>query len=254
MTLPQYDSVLYKTNFVDQVIIRVDFLSPIKDLERDLPLQLSQSALSRFPIAEPRQAVAKEFQVSANEPVKEKNSSYTEWHFHGRNREKSLVILPSAIFISYKSYTKYEIVREDFLATLKSAFDTFKQAQPSRLGLRYINKITLSEPNPLEWARYINNKMLCLFSWTEDKAALTRLFHTLEFAYEDFNLRYQFGMQNPDFPAKIRQKIFTLDLDAYHQGPLEYSEIGSRCDAYHAQIQHYFEVTITDALREKMNA
>jgi uncharacterized protein (TIGR04255 family) len=248
-----YDGVIYKRNYVDQVIARVDFISPLSGIESSLPHKLSQAILTNFPIGEPRHAIAQELQIAPNQEVTAKKTSCTEWHFHGRNRDKTFVLLPGAVFLTRSKYETFELVRDEFVSLLNVFFEVFKEAQPSRMGLRYINKIQFPDGNPLEWAEYINPHMLALFEFPKDKATLSRIFHNLEFAFDDFSLRYQFGMHNPDFPAQIRKKLFTLDLDAYHQGPIEPAEIAISLNKYHECIQDFFEMSITNALRGKMN-
>lgn len=200
MTALSHDVISYKHNYIDQVIARVDFLSPLAGIESNVPQRLSQSILSSFPIAEPKQTAAQEVQIGPNLELASKRVDITEWHFHGRNREKTFVVLPSALFVTHSIYSNYESVRDEFTRLLEVCFDLFKEAQPSRLGLRYINKIHFPDGNPLDWNDYINNMLLSLFSFPEDKRRLSRIFHNLEFAFEEFNLRYQFGMNNPDFP------------------------------------------------------
>src|SRR5205823_1338147 len=119
--------------------------------------------------------------------------------FYGRNREKRFAILPSAVFIQYYKYERYENLREDFIGLLSVYLNHFHDAQPSRLGLRYINHVQLDEPNPLDWRQYFNPYLLSVFEFPHDKFAVSRAFNLLEFAFEDANLRYQFGMHNPDY-------------------------------------------------------
>lgn len=248
-----YDSVLYKRNYLDQVIARIDFISPLSGIESSLPQKLSQAILANFPIGEPRHAIAQELQIAPNQDVTTKQTPFTEWHFHGRNRDKTFVILPGAVFVTHSKYKTFEVVRDEFVNLITVFFEVCKEAQPSRLGLRYINKIQFQDGDPFEWAEYINPKILGLFEFPKDKTTLSRIFHNLEFTFDDFNLRYQFGVHNPDFPARIRKKLFTLDLDAYNQGPIEPAEIAISLNKYHECIQDLFEMSITSALRGKMN-
>jgi uncharacterized protein (TIGR04255 family) len=99
-------------------------------------------------------------------------------------------------------------------------------------------------------------ELLTLFHFPskEDQPALSRVIHNLELTFETFNLRYQLGMHNPDYPARIRQKIFLLDLDAYTQTTVDLRDIRRVLDTFHSAIQCYFEQSITNALRNVMNA
>ena len=155
-------NICYKRNFLSEVIARVDFLSPIKELEQHLPKSLSQKAKLNFPIAEPKKVVAQNVQIS-QQGVKSVHTEMTEWHFHGKDKDKTLTITPSTVYVRYTVYKSFEILREEFLTFLHEVFGEFPEAQGNRLGLRYVNNITLDEPNPLAWEAYLNNKMLSIF-------------------------------------------------------------------------------------------
>lgn len=205
-----------------------------------------------FPIAEPKKAIAQELRISPDE-LRQKRSELTEWHFHGRDRDKTLTIVPTAVFVEYTSYKDYETLKEEFLGALSVFFDHFVDVIGSRLGLRYINNITLNDGAPLSWEDYLNERMLCLFQFYQEPGFLARVFHNIELNFGDFNLRYQFGMHNPDYPAPIKKKGFILDLDAYCQSPQDYSDITANLDVFHSRIQELFEMSITDNLREILN-
>lgn len=249
------EKIFYKRNFLTEVIARIDFVSPIKSVGDELPKKISKIALKTFPILEPKKTDIEQFTISKKEIAREKVEQYTEWHFHGKNREKSLVISPGSIFVVSTSYAKFEAFRRDFMENVLAFCDYFKDAQGKRLGLRYINNIELDEANPLDWTNYLHPNMLSLFEfYPDDKKSLSRIFHNVEFNYEDYNLRYQFGMHNPDYPAKIKRKVFVLDFDAYSQGLLESKDLSDKLDVFHKQTQLLFELSIKDDLRNKMNA
>ncbi len=60
-------------------------------------------------------------------------------------------------------------------------------------------------------------------------------------------------MYNPDYPAPIKKKRFTLDLDAYYQGFHDKDEIQKNLDKYHDKIQELFELSITEKFRNILN-
>lgn len=248
-----HDSIMYKRNYVDKVIARVDFISPISSIESTLPQQLSQVILASFPISEPKQASTQELKISPGQEVSSQLKSFTEWYFYGPSREKTLVVIAGSIFVIHDKYETYEKIRDEFMGILKVFFSSFKEAQPSRAGLRYINKVHFPEGNPLDWGEYIAPEMLALLDFPKDKTCLSRLFHSLEFAFDECNVRYQFGLHNPDYPARIRQKVFLLDLDAYRQGAIDPTEIEGSFGKYHERIQELFEMSIKDELRKKMD-
>jgi len=179
-----------------------------------------------------------------------------EWRFHGKDRTKTLVIGPQVVFVQHTTYQRYENVRDEFVHILNCLAELFPGAQASRIGLRYVNSILLKGPGPTKWSSYLAPKLLSLFQFPprDERIAFSRVFHNIDFAFDSFNLSFRFGMHNPDYPARIRQKIFILDLAAYAQSIEDVRNIGSSLDKYHAKIQQYFEQSITDKLRRIMNA
>lgn len=245
----ELDAISYPNDQLTKVIARLDLVSPIEALGSELDKRVSRVALQRFPIAEPRRRVEQKIHFSPADAHTEKKS-FTQWTFHGKNREKELAIERQSVTIIYYKYERYEGLREDFLAVLNAFFESYDQAQPSRLGLRYINELRIQGENALDWGDYVDADLLGTFGYTIPGGQPTRIFHNLEFAFEDFALRFQFGLHNPDYPAPIRQRVFILDFDAYHKGLFEPAGIAAALDAYHHSIQQLFEQCITAGTRD----
>lgn len=245
--------ICYKNDYLTQVIARIDFASPIQKFTQELPAKLSEKALVIFPILEPRQAIATELRISPK-AVEPKRTELTEWNFWGKNREKRLVILNTAIFVEYKHYANYESFKKDFTDIIEVLFAEVPEVVANRLGIRYINNFEIPDGDPFGWDEYFNAHLLSTIKFVDDKNTISRAFNNLELNFADFNLRFQFGMPNPDYPASIRKRHFVLDLDAYHQGLQTFPEIPSSLDRYHDKIQYLFEASITDKLREVLNA
>lgn len=246
------EEICYKSNYLIKVIARLDLLTPIKSLMQEIHKNISDDIMLSFPIAEPRKKIGKELLISPDE-LREKRIEEMEWNYHGKIKEKRCAISPDAIILDYKEYTSYETLRDEFIRIVTLFFNNYKNLQGRRLGLRYINEINLGHKNPLNWQEFINNKMLYLFDFFQEPDKLSRVFHNLEFNFGEFNLKYQFGMHNPDYPAKIKRKIFILDLDAYYEGPQNLDEISKSLNDFHSKIQELFEMSITDKLRELLN-
>ena len=66
-----------------------------------------------------------------------------------------------------------------------------------------------------------------------------------------YNLRFNFGIHNPDYPAIIKQKVFILDIDVYHNGIQNKEDIISNSKVFHDKIQEFFEFSITEEFRSK---
>lgn len=245
------DTVCYKKPFLTEVIVRIDWLEPIESLSKKLPKNLSQKAKKSFPIAEPSKKKVQAVQITS-EGIESTETETTEWNFHDKNRSKTLTITTGALFIKYTTYESFEVLKHDFSDVLTAFFGEFKDIQVSRLGLRYVNNVTLNEPQPLRWEEYIDDKLLSLFSFYPQGSFLARVFHVIELNFGDSYLRYQFGLHNPDYPATIKRKVFVLDLDAYYPGLQEKDDVLPNLDKFHDKIQEIFEMSIKENLRRKM--
>lgn len=244
---------VYKRNFLVSIIARVDFPYPVEGLKSQLPPLVVKKAKELFPVFEPTKAIARELQISsASDEVQQKLSEVTEWRFFSQNRDSSLVIIPTSLFIEYKTYKSFDVLKNVFSEVL-SVFLENIDISVSRFGLRYINHIALDDSPPLEWRGLLNDNLLYLFDLYENKDVISRVFHNLELNFGDYSLRYQFGMHNPDYPAAITKKIFILDFDSYSQSIQDLGDVMSNLTKFHDQIESLFELSITDTLRGLMN-
>lgn len=244
------DQICYTNPFLKEAIIRVDFPMPCAALSGPLGSKLSKAALSKFPISEPQKLQAQEFQFSGAN-FSTNSREITQYTFHGKDREKSLIITPDGVAQTSKSYKTFELFLSDFLNFISA----LKEAQPdqiaNRVGIRYVNVIEITKGNPLDWSEFVNEQMLGIIDMG-NKENISRAFHILEFNFESVNLKCQFGIANPDYPATIRRKQFVLDLDAQAAGAFELNEIEQILKNGHQKIQEFFELSITEKTRTLM--
>jgi len=245
----------YGKHYLSSVVARVDFLSPLNSLKEALPAAIGIVSTKLFPIAEPRDIVRHELWISSEtkQVKEEKDVAAKEWHFFGKGREKHLAITPEYMFVEFKVYESFEDFLANFIGISDVLSNTFSDLQVKRLGLRYINIIGIGEPDLFDWNNYLNDNMLCVFNLPADKAKIARAFHNLEINLGDSILRFQYGMNNPDYPASIRKKVFVLDYDAYSTSVMTKEEIKKNLVSFHDEIERLFEKSIKDKLREIMD-
>lgn len=246
-----YEKICYTAPFLKEAIIRIDFPTAATCLSDTLNAKVSKAALSKFPIFESQKVQAQEFKFSG-EGFSANSREVTQWTFHGKSREKSLIISPEAIVQTNKSYKSYEVFTGDFLHVLSALKEVQPDLPVSRIGIRYVNIIDLPSGDPLEWQDYINERMLGIIDLGNDKRNISRLFHVLEYNLDPISLKFQFGIANPDYPAVVKRKQFVLDLDAHSFGAFELTEVQSTIENAHTIIQEYFERSITEKTRKLM--
>ena len=167
----------------------------------------------------------------------------TDWIFYGVNKEKVLTLSRdkritdwTSLTVDYLKYDSFEKTYGEFITMFDAVKSTFSISKIQRLGLRYVNNIYLNEKNPLNWNKYINSHLLCGLRFAEDKNLVTRIFHNLEIKYDDMNVRFQYGIRNPDYPSIIKKKEFILDYDVYWSGEQDISELSGKLKKYHDHI------------------
>lgn len=247
-----YEETCYEKPFLKEVISRIDFVTPLEGLRQALPPKLAKELSRYFPISEPVDAVAQELQLKGTE-VRHLKSQFKQWNFYGKEREKKLVLTANWIFVTYSRYSTYENMKAEFATVIEGLARMFPDVSASRFGLRYINIIEIPDlASPTSWKEYINNRLLGTTTFFTQPANLTRLIHIAELRYDDVEVRFQFGMPNPDYPAIMKRPQYVLDLDAYVRTAHDMRESLQYMEQAHERIQELFEGSITNKLRERM--
>ena len=246
------DEICYKNTPLKRVIIKIDFLGRVPELNNSLPVEIADVIKLSFPIAEARNIVARELQIS-NEKVTENNKNVLEWHFHTEARNATLIIKEDSFAIQINNYISFQEINKVFQEIKNVFYKHFQNLLSRRLGIRYINEININEENPLEWTKYLNPNLVSIFNATNEPNNIVRAFHNLELKYNDIMLKFQYGIHNPDYPAIIKKKVFILDFDASFSGILKQHEIDEVLVRQHQIIQNQFEFSITQELRDYFN-
>ncbi len=255
-----YEEVCYKRNYLNQVVVKVDFLVPVEGLATTVPAKLANRLTQRFPIMEPG-LKAFNVKVELNREGPPKSTQEDRgllFNFFSTERNKYLSLTDSFMTIVQNKYETYEKFSEDFVEVYQAVKEFCPDVMTSRFGLRFINIFEMGEPvKPLCWEEYINPGLIAtarMFNQEMYTGHVARLFHIAELKYDDIGLRFQFGEPNPDFPAIMKKAQFVLDMDAYTQGAHRPEDSFQYMEKAHTRIQGIFENSITDKLREMMDA
>lgn len=245
--------ICYKENPIKEAIARIDFLNSIEEFKNEIPNEISNKIKKLFPIAESKETISKELRIEPNNEVKHIEIKGIEWNFFDKERAKRLCITNSTMFIIYYKYDKFDSFYADYKHVLDSLYQYKPDIQLKRFGIRYINNIKFNEGDPLDWSKYLDPKLLSIFDIPSEKKTISRAFQNIELNCGDYNVRFQYGMHNPDYPAVIKKKVFILDFDAYYGGIMSKADIEEFFPKFHNAIQDLFEKSITDEYRKVLN-
>lgn len=244
--------VRYKKPFLKDVIFRIDFPSPLPNLKQSLPQSLHKVASMEFPMFEPQQAHSQEVRFEGAD-VQTKSSQLVQWIFHDKQREKSLTIDANSLAITVKKYDGFIYIKNSMLNIVRELYKNYPELLVSRLGVRYINVLSpIDKEGPLDWANYVDGKMLQTLNLQDNNKQIIRAFNILEFNYDGEIVKFQFGIANPDYPASVRRKEYVIDIDSSHYGAFEEGDVMNRMDISHSRIVEIFENSITARTREIM--
>lgn len=244
----------YKSNYLTEVILRIDFLNTVTDYQQSIPKDIEDEILKYFTLKEPKKGFTEEIKFEAfSGKVERQKTEFNEWNFFANEKKKRLCLTKDTFFLLYNRYLNFEDLTVPFNALLKLLNSKHTDLQINRVGMRYINQINMLDGDPFEWGNYLNADLLCIFKIPNTKNDISRAMHILELNIDDIKLKYQYGMHNPDHPASIKKKIFVLDFDAFKLGALSFEEVEHIIPILHEKIELLFEKSITDGLRGKMN-
>lgn len=256
MQMNNYNSIKYKHNFLNQVILRLDFLQFL-ETEKLFSDDTEKFILKRFP----RRGIDQKVRFNTINVVINPNTSNTDKttkkslegiqreYYAGKNK-----ILLSNKFIIYEinEYNTFENLYDNFQSIIIALY-TKQNITSARTGIRYINifdsrniKLRKNMFSPLISAIFNAKEFV-----SEDNLKLTRAMSINEYQVENMILNFRFGMFNPDYPSILNKNSFSLDYDCFTTEPLESTEeILMSIKKGHDAIQKLFESSITDYLRK----
>ena len=254
---------MYNKNFLTDVFLRYDYSASQPDLQDTINKEFRAVILEKFPIMEEKESIEKQVQFSMDQKdsVVVNEKKFKEWIFWDINRKNCLQINTNSIVFVIKSYTKFSDLREIYMTILSETEKYYPAIKFKRIGLRYVDQIELDNKRSVNkwydfWKKYINLKLLKGIEFCENElqSGLTRQMNLIETNYGIFNVRFQYGIFNSDYPALNKKKVFVLDTDVYATGIFEYGECDQHIIEFHQKAKSYFEKSIRGNLKTIMGS
>jgi uncharacterized protein (TIGR04255 family) len=249
--------VKYRTNYLKQVIFRFDFTRELGQSKKLADIFYNQDIASLFPDRKNLKGKVIESSITAGpegEKIAQSQRDVMSFVFSDKDKTRTLTLESSSIVLSiinnsYKGSNNLKKIIRCIVGQLKS---TYGAIISKRIGLRYINIISLSGEDAFEWDNYISENLLNMLRFVENKAELTRAMSVIELNKENCRIRFQSGMFNSEYPNPITRKEFVLDYDGYATEETELGGIEDVVDEIHGEIKKIFEDSIRQGLRDKM--
>lgn len=242
----------YKKNFLKRVILRIDFedvgLTKIKNyLEKIKPT---------FEKSERKLGFEAEFRLSFadGKPAPQQiGNEVTLWGLSNEDGTKKAEISSKSFWIEYYAYKDSNELMSDVKAVMNTFIEDFEVKVVNRVGLRYLNLIVPPDgAKPTQWGKYINPKLLAGIDFADEQSiALSRYTGQLIRHTDTFDLQFNYGILNPDYPNEIARKEFALDLDCYANLPMDTHDfvLSDVVKEFNIEIEKLFEASILEPLR-----
>lgn len=255
-----YSAVCYSNTFLNQVIIRCDFLE-VLPTDKVFSADIMKTILTGFPRKGKPQIVRFE-KVSIDVPSEanmQPNASRNviegvQITFRDQENNK-LIISNKTLICEINTYKTFEDILSRITPIIKAVFSK-NSVTVIRTGIRYINLFD-SEKMKIRKNFFSGN----VASSFESKLPVIvegieciRTMHTSEYNANGMHLNFRFGMFNPDYPKTLKKDDFALDYDCYYDEPISSSdEVLGYIQIGHDAIQTLFENSITESLRKVYN-
>ena len=244
----------YNSNFLSNVVLRVEF-PPILGLDKiNPPVQFHSEIKDSFPILKPIIGKFVELKIDKEEPARISETEIVKWHFYDKEKTKVVEVAPDWVTVEYFKYKEFKDFSECCEWVFKKFFDIYNVVRISnRIGLRYINQIKIDKGNPFDWKNLINNDLVFVErDFIAQRQDVKKSMHMLEVKVEGYDLKFQFGMFNSEYPNPIARKEFVLDYDCSLKEEIEINEIFGKAIEFKKIISSWFERSIENELRKIM--
>ena len=167
---------------------------------------------------------------------------------------KQLYFEPSALVIRQGIYTTFD----EFYNMITTGIKGFEQVYGTdvtvkKAELRYINIVKLVG-DPLEWKNYIKRELLALLNFPREEGEISRAMNLLELTREGYNVRFQSGLWNRDYPNPVAKREFILDYTCYSTQECDIKGVIELARKFHTEIEQLFDDSILKNLKSRLGA
>jgi len=254
---------VYTKNFLDTVILRIDFLEFISN-EIIEDVELRKVIIMSFPRLGKTQLmkynnVNIQFNPLAPADVPTTNQDIInglQKEYFSADGNNSIAISNKFIVCQIKEYSGFDKLMQSIQLILREIYHKQINLTSVRTGIRYINLFRSGEIK-LQKNLFVQEVAASLEikpNVETEPIQSIRSMHTTEYkAADGVNLSFKYGMYNPDYPNVLKNNSFTLDFDCVFVEAISNPEVViQHINKGHELIRYLFEQTITDALRKLM--
>jgi len=250
--------VHYQNNYLTNVILRLDF-EPIQILRESIKVEAKPEFSARlaavYPLVAGQPTATLTVNVGPTGSGINQQITGIQWHHRKvENGTKVIVLGPDFLAVEYgkNDYDHFPPFRQEVATALEALQVLYTVPRFNRIGLRYVNDITIPEGNALDWDGIIVPDLItAVLAGKESEASVVRSMHQLQARQGERDSVITYGLHNPDFPNTLARRSFVLDYDCSQSG-VEAAQALQVIDGLNKCCETMFEHSIQSDLRDKM--
>lgn len=242
----------YSKNNLNEVIFQIRF-SPLLSLytdKKDAASKFQDYILEKFPEVtfEHNKKVKVNIDVTGKTVESKTDDEFLTWIFSSEG--KTVKLNGKELLLSYSGgiYKEFSEFIED-VDLILDALNQYHLPKIKFIGLRYINQIKIADESLLD--EYINPNLHLINKEFDNEKVIQSMSRT-ELKIDDYDLAFQYGQFNPDYPNRTSKKEFILDYDCILNNDEDFENIRNNLIQMHEIISNRFENDILERLREEM--
>ena len=258
--MQEYSSICYKNSFLNQVIVRIDFLQFVPT-DMTFYESIEKEILKIFP-RRGKDQIIRFNSISVvfdpnNNGLPNANGEVLEGiqrEYYSNDGSNKLILTNKFMVFEINAYSSFEEHKKWFQSIVLAFFQK-NRISVNRTGIRYINIFEQSRLKLQKkfFASEISASLYPKIAAADDEPQLIRSMHMTEYRINEMTMNFRYGMFNPDYPNSLKKNDFALDFDAFSNDVIDSADgIIHVIDKGHHEIQSLFERSITESLREVM--
>lgn len=248
----------YRHNHLTKVVLRLDY-EPIAALRDPGTLQTKPEFSTRiaekypFVVSVPTTTIS----INLGPAGSGMNPQITGANWFHRKTENGtcvVVLAPEFAAIEYgkNDYDHFPVFRTEVALVVNALRELYSVSIFTRIGLRYINEIVLTEGNPLAWDNLIAPDLITgIKAGKQADADMVRSMHQLHIRKSECDMVFNYGLSNPDYPNALARRVFVLDYDC-SRSRVDTNESLTAIDHLNKFCESMFENSVGNDLRQKM--
>jgi uncharacterized protein (TIGR04255 family) len=225
-----------------EVVCQVRF-PPILRIAKDEPSEFQEFVRERFPELEVEQGFLVRVPGIGSGGIPAAEAQAKIYRFRDLGGHSHIALALDFLALSTSQYSHWSNFANDLRLAHDAAQEVYKVGYATRIGLRYINRLTLSNTNRSTMAEVFDLFRPELTTQLRSEAWSDPINMLCQLVLPDGDARL---MLRTGYNIEDNQPFLLLDLDYFQEGKLNLDDLIERCNGYHEIIYDAFRWCLKD--------